>query len=57
MFLPFFGEVDEGMVLNLASIAVFLLVYLWHIRHDHRHNDALIDEVKKIRSLIEKDVK
>jgi len=61
MYLPAFSEIDENLVINLATILVFLGIYLWHIRHDHshrneqtRHNEALLNEVRAIKDEIRK---
>lgn len=53
MFLPLFGEMDSGFVLNLITIVVFFGIYLWHTKHDHKHNEELLDEVKKIREKLQ----
>ena len=53
MFLPIFGEMDGGAFLNILTIAVFFAIYLWHTKHDHKHNSELLDEVKKIRTHLE----
>jgi len=61
MFLPVLGEVEESLILNLATMVVFLGIYLWHLKHDHAHRDLqakrdaeLLEEVKEIKKLIKK---
>lgn len=56
MFLPVLGEVEESLLLNLATVVVFIGIYLWHLRHDHAHRDEqakrdeeLLREVKEIK--------
>ena len=61
MFLPVLGEVEESLLLNLATMVVFLGIYLWHLRHDHAHRDEqakrdaeLLSEGKQIKEEIKK---
>ncbi len=54
MFLPVVGEVDKSLIFNVITVLIFLGFYLWHTHHDHKHNEELLDEVKKIREEIEK---
>lgn len=61
MFLPVLGEVEESLVLNLATVLVFIGIYLWHLRHDHAHrneqakrDEELLEEVKQIKEEVKK---
>ena len=54
MFLPLFGKMNEGFLFNIITIVVFFGIYLWHTKHDHKHNKELLDEVKKIREELKK---
>ena len=54
MILPVFGEVDGDFILNVITILAFSAIYLWHVKHDHKHNEELLEEVKKIREEITK---
>ncbi len=49
LFLPLFGDTDAGFVFNIATVLIFIGLYVWHVRRDHRRSDQLIDEVKKLR--------
>ena len=64
MYLPVFGNVDENLLINLATIVIFIGIYLWHMRHDHSHRDkqahheeSLLNEVKEIKEEIKKITK
>jgi hypothetical protein len=49
MFLPAFGSIDADLALNLAAIILFMGVYIWHVKHDHRHNEKMIGEIRLLR--------
>ena len=55
MFLPIFGSIDGDFWLNAVTIVIFLAIYLWYLKHNHKHDEKLLDEVKKIRELVESD--
>lgn len=54
MFLPLFGDLDGAFVFNILTIAIFFGIYLWHTKHDHKHNKELLDEIKKIHEELKK---
>lgn len=57
MFLPVFGDLDANLTINFATIVIFLAVYIWHVKRDHKNNDELLKEVKKLRKDIRDRIK
>lgn len=50
MFIPLFGaQIEKDLIINLAAIVIFLGIYVWHVKHDHKHNEELIKEIKELR--------
>lgn len=51
MFLPL--DFDAGHLLEFALFVLpFILIYVWHIRHDHRHNTELISKLDETNRLL-----
>lgn len=58
MFIPLFGaQIEEDLIINLVAIILFLAIYVWHVKHDHKHNEELLKELKELRKDLNNHVK
>lgn len=51
LFLP--ADLSGGqLLLPILTVVPFLLIYLWHMKHDHRHQDELIGRVEETNRIL-----
>lgn len=51
MFLPV--GLDAGHIAEFALYVLpFILIYIWHIKHDHEHNTELLSKLSETNKLL-----
>jgi len=51
MFLPLGFDADH-VTQFLFFVLPFILIYVWHIKHDHEHNTELLSKLSETNRLL-----
>ncbi len=51
MFLPLGLDADHVVEFALYVLP-FILIYFWHIKHDHKHNTELLTKISETNKLL-----